>query len=176
MAEGSFRGVLNRLLQLMARSLPGADGLRVQLHRWRGVRLGEEVWIGSDVILETSYPHLVTIGNRSRIGIRVLVIGHFRGSERLGKGGPTVCIEDEVYIGPGTIILPNVTIGKGAVVSAGSVVHRSVPPGVMVQGNPCRAVARCGKPLVKGVSMEEFTRHLRPLRSRSGEGTKLEQA
>jgi acetyltransferase-like isoleucine patch superfamily enzyme len=51
------------------------------------------------------------------------------------KSKPIV-IEDGVWIGIGSIILPGVTIGAGSVVSAGSVVNNNVPKNVLVAGNP----------------------------------------
>jgi len=56
-----------------------------------------------------------------------------------------------------------VTIGQGAVVSAGSVVSRTIRPRTLVRGNPARPVARCGVSLGGGVSYEEFLRHLTPI-------------
>ncbi len=81
---------------------------------------------------------MVSIGNHVTISVRSVVIAHFAGSARWARlsDGASVRIEDNVYIGPGVIILPNVTIGQGAVVAAGSVVTQSVPPLTMVQGNP----------------------------------------
>ncbi len=49
-------------------------------------------------------------------------------------------IEDDVSIGAGATILPGVTIGKGSLVAAGSVVTRSVPPYSVVAGNPARVI------------------------------------
>ena len=63
-------------------------------------------------------------------------------------------------------MLPGVTIGRGAVVMAGSVVTRSVPPMTMVQGNPAAPVAKCGVPLGANTPLGEFYRALQPLRSR----------
>jgi acetyltransferase-like isoleucine patch superfamily enzyme len=54
-------------------------------------------------------------------------------------GGPVV-IEDYVYIGPRAIILPNVHIGRGAVVAAGAVVTRDVPAHAVVGGVPARFI------------------------------------
>jgi maltose O-acetyltransferase len=51
-----------------------------------------------------------------------------------------VTIEDDVWIGMATIILPGVTIGTGAVVGAGSVVTRSIPPYAVSAGNPARVI------------------------------------
>lgn len=51
-----------------------------------------------------------------------------------------VIIEDNVWIGGGAIILPNVTIGKNSVIGAGSVVTRSIPANCVAVGNPCRVI------------------------------------
>ena len=154
--ENLFTGIRNRICQHLARILPGARTLRVSLHRWRGVHIGKGVWIGYDVILDTSRPHLITIEDGASLSMRVMVIAHFR--ETRG-----VKIEQDAFIGPGVIILPNVTIGRGAVVTAGSVVTHSVPPMTLVQGNPAVPVAHCGIPLSSEVPLKEFSRRLKPL-------------
>lgn len=158
--ENIFRGFRNRLFQHLARILPGARSLRVSLHRWRGVNIGKGVWIGYDVILDTSRPHLITIEERASLSMRVTVIAHFRETQG-------VKIEQDAFIGPGAIILPNVTIGRGAVVTAGSVVSQSVPPMTVVQGNPAAPIANCGIPLSVDVTLKEFSRRLRPLPKKS---------
>jgi acetyltransferase-like isoleucine patch superfamily enzyme len=158
--ENLFTGVRNRLFQHLARILPGARSLRVSLHRWRGVHIGKDVWIGYDVILDTSRPHLITIEDRASLSVRVTVIAHFRETQG-------VKIEQDAFIGPGAILLPNVTIGRGAVVTAGSVVSQSVPPMTVVQGNPAVPIANCGIPLSSDVTLKEFSRRLRPLPKKS---------
>lgn len=154
--ENVFRGLLNRFLQLLARHAPGARTFRVRLHRWRGVKIGANAWIGYDAIIESSYPHLVTIGDRAAIGIGAIIIAHFH--ELYG-----VVIEEDAFVGPGAVILPNVTIGAAAVVTAGSVVTQSVPPKTLVQGNPAKPIANIGLPLTKEISLKEFSKHLRPI-------------
>lgn len=156
MIEPVLRGVWNRLLQSLARMLPGSQSVRVMLHRARGVRIGKDVFISQDVILETAYPHLISIEDHVVIGIRSTVIAHMR--ELQG-----VKIESDVFVGPGVIILPNVVIGHGAVVTAGSVVTRSVPPLTVVQGNPAVPVATCTVPLAAGLTIKEFSRKLQPI-------------
>lgn len=160
--EGFFSGIRNRMLAKIARGIPGAQSMRPLLHRWRGVKMGEQVWIGYDSIIETAKPHLVTIGDGATIGIRNIIIAHFRDWEK------PVVIEEEAFLGPGVIVLPNVVIGRGAVVAAGSVVTTSVPPKVMVQGNPAKPVARVGKSPNPEVSFQEFSLSLRPLGKRTG--------
>jgi acetyltransferase-like isoleucine patch superfamily enzyme len=161
MKDSVFRGLANRFLQLLARVSPGGETLRVRLQRLRGVHIGKQVFISQDVILETAYPDLITLEDRAWIGMRVTIIAHFR---ELRQG---VRIESDAFIGPGVIILPNVVIGHGAVVAAGSVVTRSVPPMTVVQGNPAVPVALCGIPMGPQVTSKEFSRNLKPLPARS---------
>jgi len=157
MSERVLTGTKNRLLQILARIAPGATSIRVTLHRWRGVNIGSNVWIGYDAIIESSYPRLVTIKDRAAIGMRATIIAHMRESR-------AVTIEEDAIVGPGAIVLPNVNIGRGSIVTAGSVVTTSVPPMTMVQGNPARPIAKIGIVLGMGVSIKEFSKHLKPLR------------
>ena len=155
----NVRQAKNRILQLIAFHAPGAKSLRVRLHRWRGVKIGRDVWIGYQVLLDTSHPHLISVGNNVIISIRAMLIAHFRGPEG-------ITIEDDAFIGPGAIILPNVKIGRGAVITAGSVVSTSVAPMTVVQGNPARPIATCGVTLGEKTSMGQFLNSLRPLKRR----------
>lgn len=153
----------NRVLQIIAFHIPGALTCRVTLHRWRGVRIKEKVWIGYQALLETSRPEQISIGNNVIISVRVTMIAHFRGPQG-------IVIEDDAFIGPGAMILPSVTIGRGAVVTAGSVVTSSVAPMTVVQGNPARPIATCGVTLGENTRYEQFLRSLRPLRRQSPPG------
>ena len=71
-------GLAIRLLQVLALYAPGSTSFRVWLHRRRGVTIGRDVFIGTDVILETDRPELIYIGDRVTIGIRDTIIAHFR--------------------------------------------------------------------------------------------------
>src|SRR5438045_9489711 len=153
MAERVLPGLKNRILQVLARVSPGATTLRIRLNRWRGVNIGRDVWIGYDAIIETSCPHLVTIRDRAAIGMRATIIAHNR--ELRG-----VVIEEDAILGAGVIVLPAVTIGQGAIVTAGSVVTKSVPPKTMVQGNPARAIATVEIAFGREVSIKELAKGL----------------
>jgi acetyltransferase-like isoleucine patch superfamily enzyme len=165
-----FRGAWNRFLQLLALYAPGGDSVRVTLHRLRGVRIGTGTSIGFDTLIEPAYPSRVVIGDRVAVGMRVLILAHFahQGVNRETSDGAvdervSVRIEDDVFIGPGSIIMPNVTLGSGCVVAAGSTVTRSVAPLTMVQGNPAKPIARCGIPLGLHTPVKEFYRRLVPI-------------
>ena len=152
----TIRQAKDRILQLIAFHVPGAKSLRVRLHRWRGVKIGQGVWIGYQVLLDTSRPDLISIGDNVIISVRAMLIAHFRGPQG-------ITIENDAFIGPGAIILPDVTNGRGAVVTAGSVVSSSVGPMTVVQGNPARPIAKCGVTLGEQTTMGQFLRSLRPL-------------
>jgi serine acetyltransferase len=156
MKEFPLRGLVNRVFQQLARALPGAKSIRVALHRARGIKIGKNVWIGYDVVLDTSRPFAIALEDGCVLSLRVTVLAHFREQEgvTVGRGA---------FVGAGALILPGVVIGEGAVVSAGSVVTRSVPPFTMVQGNPALPVAKCGIPLGPTTTLKEFSRHLKPV-------------
>jgi acetyltransferase-like isoleucine patch superfamily enzyme len=53
-----------------------------------------------------------------------------------------VVIEDDVWLGYNVIVLPGVTIGKGSVIGAGSVVSKDIPPYSIAIGNPARVIKK----------------------------------
>lgn len=166
----AFRGTFIRILQLLTRFGPGSNSFRAALHRLRGVEIGERVRIATDVILETAHPEWISIGSDVQIGVRTTVLAHIHAlkpqfeSDEQRQRYRSVVIEDEVNIGPGCLVLPNVKIGRGAVIAAGSVVSTVVPAMTMVRGNPAVPVARCGVPLAGDTTMKEFMRNLTPVR------------
>ena len=111
-----------------------------------GVTVGENCILGS--FRFGSEPWLITLGNHVEITGNVTFITHdgatwvlrqderYRRVLRYGK----ITIGDNVFIGYGSILLPGVTIGEGAVIAAGSVVNRDIPPRVVAGGNPCRVI------------------------------------
>lgn len=58
--------------------------------------------------------------------------------EALSKG--KIVVEDDVWIGMNTLILSGVRIGKGAIIGAGSVVSKDIPPYAIAVGNPCKVI------------------------------------
>lgn len=169
--ENVLIGLRNRFLQYIARYIPGATSTRVWLHRLRGVRIGKDTFIGTDVLIETAHPDWVSIGNHVIVGIRSVLIAHLEAQlnqhDDQKRIGVSIIIEDDVFIGPGVIILPNVRIGRGAVITAGSVVTHSVPAKTMVQGNPARPVALCDTPLNRETSIWQFYRNLKKIEKSS---------
>lgn len=118
---------------------------RVRAMIAQGLVLGKNVTIARTAIIDASYPYLIRIGNNCSIADQVRIWAHdaatFKftgGYARLGK----VEIKDNCFIGDRSTILPGVTIGPNALVTAGSVVNRDVPPNSCVAGIPARVYGK----------------------------------
>ncbi len=156
--------LFQRTLHKLATIMPGGDSLRPALHRLRGVKIGKNVWISQYVYIDELHPDAVTIGNNCTIGLHVSIITHMYWGPRHDTGyiGPVV-IEDNVYIGPHSVILPNVRIRQGSVIKAGTTVAKNVPPGVLWGPPDAAPLARVTVPLTREHDYKEFVMGLRPV-------------
>lgn len=102
------------------------------------MKVGEDTAFALMVMVDLMFPEKITVGRNSVIGYNTTILSHeyLIKEYRLGE----VYIGDEVLIGANSIILPGVTIGDGAIVSAGTLVHKDVPAGSFVGGNPMRMI------------------------------------
>ena len=137
----------------------------VRIFHPENVEVGANAFIGHDTLIDGYYKGRVTIGEGTWIG--PLGYLHGAGFLEIGRAvgiGPRVTvftseheltqpdlpvlhadlsfaavrIADGADIGAAATLLPGVSIGEGAVVGAGAVVTRDVPPGAIVAGNPAR--------------------------------------
>jgi acetyltransferase-like isoleucine patch superfamily enzyme len=150
-------------LHRLAMVCPGGTSVRPRLHRWRGADIGPNVWIGLYVYIDDLHPEYLSIGENSTIGIRTSIITHFYWGPRQPVSNGRVVIARDVFVGPHCVILPNVTIGEGAVIPAGSVVTRSVPPHTLWGAPPASALGSVTVPLTASHGYMAFLRGLRPL-------------
>ncbi|HUO79663.1 MAG TPA: acyltransferase [Steroidobacteraceae bacterium] len=124
-----------------------------------GAVLQDGLWITN--------PELVSIGSHCNFGRRVFITGgggvsigdwvglgpdvkiwsvnhRFADPERpwqlQGWDKSPVVIEDDVWLGANVFVMPGVTVGRGAIVSAATVLTKSVPPYAIVAGNPGRVI------------------------------------
>lgn len=138
--------VRNWLLGNLVKVAP--RGVDLALHRMRGVKIGRDVFVDPTAILETAYPELLTIGDDARIAARAIVMCHIKAPNHLRETGLVpqvkrpVVLSESCFVGVGAVILPGVTVGRGAVVASGSVVVADVPPYTLVSGNPAKVVKR----------------------------------
>ncbi|MDP3274401.1 MAG: acyltransferase [Deltaproteobacteria bacterium] len=107
------------------------------------LRVGDGTWIGQQCFFHAAGG--LTIGCNVGIGPGVKIITSVH--DEVGRGMPIlhapvtfapVVIEDDADIGINATILPGVTIGRGALVGAGAVVNRDVPPYAIVAGIPAK--------------------------------------
>lgn len=90
------------------------------------IEIGDECLLGANVtIVDTDFHALNPVGRRHN-------------NNPLDIGGEPIVIEDNVFVGMGSIILKGVRVGKNSVIGAGSVVTKNVPPDSIVAGNPAK--------------------------------------
>ncbi|WP_217588571.1 acyltransferase [Lentibacillus saliphilus] len=102
------------------------------------MKVGKETAFALMVMPDIMFPEKITVGHNSIIGYNTTILAHeyLIKEYRIGE----VVIGDNVMIGANTTILPGVMIGDGAVVSAGTLVHKDVPAGAFVGGNPMQVI------------------------------------
>jgi len=158
-----------RIFRRLAYVIPGGLTIRPGLHKLRGVKIGKNVWISQYVYIDELHPEVVEIGDDVTVGIGTAIISHLYWSKSKETIVKPVVIESDVFIGPHCVILPGVHIGRGAVIQAGTVVSRNVPPGVFFGHSQATILGKVTVPLTCEHSYLEFIHGLRPLRSK---GTK----
>ena len=161
--------ILRSFIFFIIKSLPAlrCNRMKIFLLNKAGHRLGKSVVFASSAkILGDFSAH---IGDKTFIGHETLIIGgntdifigkncdisskvslvmgsHMIGSvndRSAGEGfSKSIIIEDGVWIGFGATVLPGVVIGQHAVIGAGSIVNRNIPPFTIAAGNPCRIIKR----------------------------------
>lgn len=104
------------------------------------IKVGEDSIIGEGAVLDGR--NKLTIGNHVDIASEVMIYNaqHNIKDPNFRAISAPVSIEDYVFIGPRAIILPGITIKKGAVVGAGAVVTKDVEAGVIVGGVPAKQI------------------------------------
>lgn len=130
------------------------NNLRLEaLDEYQGEKYTPEIIIGDNVSF-TADCHIgcinkIVIGNNVLIASKVYISDHSHGEideqiksvapakRKLVSKGPVI-IEDNVWIGEGVSVLPNVTIGKNSIVGANAVVTKDIPPNSIVGGVPAK--------------------------------------
>lgn len=109
------------------------------------LEIGENIFIGRNVQIECIHPGDLWIGDNVMIAPYAMIFTAHRGRSaptRVVRLGGVSCrqviIENDVWIGGNTAVLPCVRVGKGSTLSACSVINRDIPPYAMVAGNPAR--------------------------------------
>lgn len=102
------------------------------------MKIGKQTSFALMVMPDTMFPERISVGDNTIIGFNTTILAHEYLIEEYRLGD--VVIGSNVMIGANSTILPGVTIGDGAIVSAATLVHRDVPAGSMVGGNPMQLI------------------------------------
>lgn len=122
----------------MARIMPFLSVKNWMYRTFLHMKVGKRTAFALKVVPDTMFPERITVGDDSIIGFNTTILAHEYLIEEYRLGD--VIIGDRVMIGANSTILPGVTIGNDAVVSAMTLVHRDVPEGAMVGGNPMQII------------------------------------
>jgi acetyltransferase-like isoleucine patch superfamily enzyme len=114
--------------------------------------VGRPLWISPYVKWDIAYRGAITVGDRCVVSHDVVLLTHDFSLDRVAElkfgrsdrevlfRGP-ITIGDYAFVGQRAIVLPGVSIGRGSIVGAGSVVTKDVPAGITVAGNPARQIS-----------------------------------
>lgn len=119
-------------------------------YTYSNINIGNKVKIGTGAEFIAANT-TITIGNNVMFGPNVTIRGGNHNTSVLGKymydviekkpeDDVSVVIEDDVWIGTRSIILKGVRIGRGAIIAAGTVVTKDVPPYAIAGGIPARVI------------------------------------
>lgn len=133
-----FKVVKNFVIIQIARYTPFLSVKNWLYRTFLKMKVGKQTSFALMVMPDIMFPELIKVGNNSVIGYNTTILAHEYLIEeyRLGE----VVIGDNVLIGANTTILPGVTIGDNAIVSAASLVNKDVPAGAFVGGNPIKII------------------------------------
>ena len=144
-----LRKFYNKSLRLLFPVVPNL--LRLKILKAVGAKIGKGIVITPHTKLscKLGYEYLLTIEDRCAIGADHLILTSDPSKSQLmnykkiypymeiyGK----IIIKHDAWVGAGSIILPNVTIGEYAIVAAGAVVTKDVPPYTVVAGVPAKVI------------------------------------
>ena len=97
------------------------------IHAYEEITIGENCLIAANCQIIDGNGHDLSLQNPEN---RIHTKGHSN----------PIIIEDHVWIATNVVVLPGVKIGKGSVITANSVVHKNIPPGVIAGGNPIQVI------------------------------------
>jgi galactoside O-acetyltransferase len=106
----------------------------------QGIEIGNDVLISWGVTITDHNSHSLKFSERQKD----VQEWHVDKKDWSGVKSGKVVIHDKAWIGFNAILLKGVTIGEGAIIGAGSVVSKDVPPFTIVAGNPARVIRELG--------------------------------
>ena len=114
-----------------------------------GCHVGKGVFIGSGVWVDSGHAHLITIDDNVHVTAQTVLLCHKKDMSRYFQGDDYSDLaykEAPIHLckgcstGTGTIVMPGVTIGEGAIIGAGSLVTNDIPAWTIAYGRPAKVV------------------------------------
>ncbi|MDD3752247.1 MAG: acyltransferase [Tissierellia bacterium] len=138
-----FKKTRNHILQILALYCP-IKSWRVMFHRWRGVHIGNNVFIGYNCMLDHAYPEYVYLEDNCGLTGDVYILAHTNPkaffADVFESYVAPVVIGKNAWIGVRSTILPGARIGENSVVSAGTIVSKNVPDNTLVAAPKNRSI------------------------------------
>ena len=129
----------------------------VKVLKKNGMTIGKKFNVQTNSIIDISHCFLISIGDNVTLAPRAHILAHdastknLIGYTKIGK----VEIGNNVFIGAGAVILPNVKIGDNVVIGANSVVCKDIESNVVVAGNPIKIINTIDKYIEKYQNISE---------------------
>ena len=117
--------------------------LYIRQLRRKGLKVGKNLFVVSNVSLDRDNCHLISIGDNCTLAHNVVILAHDTSgcvASRTQHRIAPVKLGNNCFIGSNTVVLPGVTIGDNVIVGAGSVVTRNLPSNCVAAGNPARVL------------------------------------
>jgi acetyltransferase-like isoleucine patch superfamily enzyme len=137
--KNPLRIIWNFIIVSLCKIIPSLS-LKNTLYRSLGIKIGKNVSIGLNVMLDIFFPELIEIEDNTIIGYGVTIIAHefLVDKWRIGK----VKIGKNVLIGINSTIIAGITIGDNSIVSGCSFVNKDIKPFKFAQGVPIKVMDR----------------------------------
>ena len=155
--------MFKRLFCLIGNYMP--PKINSLFYKLAGVKFNiSKVWIGNKCYFDTQFPENIIIYDNVCISFGTTILCHFDPTESI-KNHPIkkykkkVLIEEGVFVGPKTIIMPGVKIKKNTFVKAGTIVSRSTKENSIIYGNPQKQRGFLNKKLSSSINKQNYKFH-----------------
>tara|TARA_B100001121_G_C18629433_1_gene593551 strand:- start:364 stop:843 length:480 start_codon:yes stop_codon:yes gene_type:complete len=148
---------LRRFFCLVGNYMP--PKLNCYFYKLAGVKFNiSKVWIGNKCYLDTMFPEQIIINDEVCISSHVKIITHFDPSKsiknhKVKKYKKQVVLENGVFIGPGSVILPGVKLRYNSFIKAGSVIKKSTKENSIIEGNPQKVIGNLSDKVANRINL-----------------------
>ena len=166
-----FVRLKDHMLNVWAQTFPW-NRARVAMQRWRGVRIGKNVHVGTYVNMDLPYPYFIAVEDGVSLAGSITILAHNKPLEYHKNVSPSyiapVIIRKNAWVAVNVTLLPGIEIGEGAIVASNSLVNKDVPPMTLYGGIPAKFIKDLSEKLKDNYTPEEFERLLMERKEKYG--------